>query len=132
MAAKSWAACLDDLKPYIYKINTPDASGTGFQITFAPTEKLVGIATALHVVWHAHNWEEPIKLVHHGTGKSIIVRAPERVIFTYPDKDLAFILLVADPLPVNDGDLSLIAPDMRTRQGVHMGIMINVNTAVRA
>lgn len=118
---KSWASCLNVLKPYVYKIYTPHGSGTGFQLSYARNKQLIGIATALHVVDHAHDWEEPIKLVHHKSGETVILRKPDRVIFTYPDKDLAFILLNVGELPANEEDLSMIEPDKHLKQGVHMG-----------
>ena len=93
MADKAWSTCLDTLKPYVYRIFTPDGSVTGFQINYANKNKFLGIATALHVVRHADNWEEPIKLVHYKSGESRILRKRDRVIYAYPDKDLAFILL---------------------------------------
>lgn len=119
--AKTWAGCLDLIKPYVYKIYTPNGSGTGFQLSYARNKEFIGIATALHVIDHAHDWEEPIKLLHHKTGKTTIVREPDRVIFTYPDKDLAFILLNIGDLPVNTTDLLMIEPNKRIKQGVHMG-----------
>lgn len=121
MADKSWAACLNVIKPYVYKIFTPHGSGTGFQLSYAQNKQLVGIATAWHVVDHAHNWEEPIKLVHYKTDDTRIIRAADRVIFAYPETDLAFILLTVGDLPVNTKDLEMIAPGRRVKQGVHMG-----------
>ncbi len=119
--AKSWAECLNELKPYVYKIYTPHGSGTGFQLAYAQNKQFIGIATALHVVDHAHDWEEPIKLVHHLSNTTTILREADRVIYTYPGKDLAFILLSVGDLPVNENDLSMIEPDMHLKQGVHMG-----------
>lgn len=118
---KSWATCLDVLKPYVYKIFTPHGSGTGFQLSYAKNKQFIGIATALHVIDHAHDWEEPIKLVHYKSGKTVILREADRVIYTYPDKDLAFILLNVGELPVNKDDLSMIEADKHLAQGVHMG-----------
>ena len=121
MAEKSWQECLDQIKPYVYKIFTPQGSGTGFQLSYAHNKQFIGIATALHVIDHAHEWEEPIKLVHHKTGYTQIVREPDRVIFTYPDKDLAFILLNIGNLPANKKDLPMLGEGKRVKQGVHMG-----------
>ncbi len=112
---------MEHIKPYVYKIYTPRGTGTGFQLSYAQNKQFIGIATALHVIDHAHDWEEPIKLVHHQSGATTILREAERVIFSYRDKDLAFILLNVGDLPVNTTDLSMIPPDKRLKQGVHMG-----------
>ncbi len=119
--AKTWATCLEQIKPYVYKIYTPHGSGTGFQLVYAKNKQFIGIATALHVIEHAHDWEEPIKVTHHESGTTTIIREADRVIFTYQDKDLAFILLNVGDLPANTTDLSMIDPTQRKKQGVHMG-----------
>ena len=119
--AKSWATCLELIKPYVYKIFTPQGSGTGFQISYAKNKQFIGISTALHVIDHAHDWEEPIKVSHYASGNTAIIREADRVVFAYPDKDLAFLLFNVGELPANKTDLDMIAPDKRLKQGVHMG-----------
>ncbi len=118
---KTWAECLAVIKPYVYKIFTPYVSGTGFQLSYAQNKQLIGIATALHVIEHAREWEEPIKLVHYQTGKTITIHEANRAIFTHQDRDLAFILLNVGDLPVKKADLSIMRPDKRVKQGVQMG-----------
>lgn len=59
----TWAGALDKIKSYIFRISTPDGHGSGFQIYNSGKRCL--IATALHVVKHAFDWDEPIKIKHH-------------------------------------------------------------------
>ena len=76
-----WAQALDHIRPYVFKISTPRGSGTGFQISYSSNKSLCGVATALHVIEKSHEWEEPIKLSHHKSGKSTTLRHNDRVIF---------------------------------------------------
>ena len=115
-----WAVALRHIKPYVFKITTPSGSGTGFQISYSAKKSLCGIATALHVVDHSHEWEEPIKITHHESGKSVTLRHDARAVFTYPDKDLAFILFSKGDIPAQTSLLSLMAEKKNLRQGVQM------------
>ena len=91
MSYLKWAGAVDHLGPYIFRILTKRATGTGFLIS--RSGEVCGIATALHVVEHSYDWEEPIKIVHYTTNKQIILRKPDdRVIFPYLKQDLSFIL----------------------------------------
>lgn len=116
-----WAQALDHIKPYVFKITTPRGSGTGFQISYSSKKSLCGVATAFHVIEHAYEWEEPIKLLHHESGKSVALHHNDKVVFTYPDKDLAFILFYKGEMPIKTSPLSLMAEKKHLRQGVQMG-----------
>lgn len=114
-----WFEPLKDIIPYIFRISTPNGSGTGFQILYSKNMKFCGIATALHVIRHAHEWEEIIKVTHHKSNKTVILKRKEdRFIFPYPERDLAFILFPKGDLPVEENDLQLINPKTSLRQGV--------------
>ena len=52
------------------------------------------VATAEHVIDHADNWKQPIKLVHHETGEHIFLKEDDRVIYRDGDKDSAVILFL--------------------------------------
>ncbi len=92
----SWQGALKLLNSRIFKIRTPRGHGTGFHVgNFGVSNGLCAVATAFHVIEEAEDWDEPIKLVHHETGKTILLKEQggiKRVIFTYPDSDLAIIV----------------------------------------
>ncbi len=98
----TWHLGLSLFKNRVFKIRTTKGWGTGFLISNYDNGDLCAIATAYHVINVAHDWGEPIKLIHEGTGKEIYLKKEEdRAILLYPTKDLAVILF---KLP-NDLDL---------------------------
>ncbi|MBI4120841.1 MAG: trypsin-like peptidase domain-containing protein [Parcubacteria group bacterium] len=119
--AKNWHTALNELNPFIFRVLTPGGWGTGFQVLYPNDRDLCGIATAYHVIDHAEEWEEPIKIVHHTSGKSALLKEKDRVIFTYPLNDLAFILFSKKLLPLEEGEPRLIDPQKVLKQGVETG-----------
>ncbi|MBS0152813.1 MAG: hypothetical protein JSR31_17950 [Nitrospira sp.] len=53
-----WFAAFEEVEPYVVKITTPQASGTGFLIATTKGNSLLGIATAAHVIDVPHYWEQ--------------------------------------------------------------------------
>lgn len=107
MAEMKWSEAVELLQLHVVRIATPQATGTGFLISNARNNAVCGIATAAHVVDHAHYWEEPIRVEHVMSGKSVVVRRDDRAVFIDSTKDTAALLLnrgdipfPADPLPL--------------------------------
>jgi len=121
MTNSQWYTPIEKLKPFVYKISTPQVGGTGFQMMYSKSKKFCGIATAYHVIAHAHEWEEPIKITHFNSQKTLILKTPDRVIIPYPDKDLAFILFPKNDLPVNQDVPEIVPPQKTLKQGVEIG-----------
>jgi len=119
----SWFEALDNIKPYIFKIATPNGTGTGFQISYSPIQQLCGIATAYHVIAHAFEWEEPIKVTLHETNQYLVLKpTPDsRIIIPYPEKDLAFILFDKQGLNLNTNTPNLVPPQSSLKPGVEIG-----------
>lgn len=115
MPEQPWHTILDSMRPYVFKILTPNGSGTGFQI-FSNQNGLCGIATAYHVIDHADEWHEPIKLLHFDSKKTVLIKNDERVIYSYKDKDLAFIVFNRGDLPLKD-DPPLLDSNRYLKQG---------------
>jgi hypothetical protein len=114
-----WADALVKLEEYIFKIHTPTGTGTGFLISL--TDKICGIATALHVVGHEYEWEEPIKIEHYKTGEKLLIKEPNRAIWVYPEKDIAVILFSPGELKLPTEMLDMAPSDKYVRQGAQMG-----------
>jgi len=119
MADVTWAKALEKLEEYIFKMLTPTGVGTGFLISLSGN--ICGIATAFHVVEHEYDWEEPIKIQHYRTGKQVLLRKPDRVIFPYSNQDLAFILFPQGEFELPTKMLKMKPSDKYVRQGVQMG-----------
>ena len=120
MLDKPWFTKLKSITPYIFKIATPGGSGTGFQLFFN-NRGICGIATAYHVIDHAYEWEEAIRVTHHESQKSKVLKVESRVIWAYPDKDLAFIIFGKEALPIAETPPKLIDPKTTLKQGVEIG-----------
>jgi len=111
MAGSIWAAAVETLAPHVVRISTPRGFGTGFLISNGKNNSICGIATAAHVVDHAHFWEEPIRIDHLSSEESVVLRRGDRAILLDRTRDTAAILfdrgdipLPADPLPLAPKD----------------------------
>jgi hypothetical protein len=121
MSQNNWYTKLNLIRSYIFKISTPQGSGTGFQI-FTNNNDMCGVATAYHVIAHAYEWEEPIKITHFESGMSRLLKVSDiRIIFVYPEKDLAFIIFPKNDMPLKTDALKLIDSKTTLNQGVEIG-----------
>lgn len=116
-----WATALELVQKYAFKIATPGGSGTGFLLTAPNSQGFCGVATAHHVVGHAHQWEEPIKLIHTETGMETILHAPERYVFLNPKQDLAVIVFQNEDFDLPCDDPTLFPEDKHIKAGIQIG-----------
>ena len=89
----SWHKQQDSLQPYLIRIETQGGSGTGFHFAYNPDESLAAIATAAHAENDAHEWKQPIKLIHHATGEVAFVTEDMRAVLVDNQLDSATILI---------------------------------------
>jgi hypothetical protein len=78
------------MKPYIAKIETQAGSGTGFLCFYNFNKTWCGVATALHVVSHADEWRQPIKIIT--LSDNIFLTETDRVIISNWRTDSAIIM----------------------------------------
>lgn len=112
MPMSNWDVLYKKVIPYIVRIETPQGSGsfgTGFLFAYNRNKRMVGFATAAHVIQHADAWRLPIKLTHHVSGEELFLTANDRVIELDTARDSASILtstpgdyLPKDALPMMD------------------------------
>jgi hypothetical protein len=121
MADLQWHEAVDLIAPHIVRIATPRGSGTGFLVSHGKTNTICGIATAAHVVDHAHYWEEPIRLEHTLTGTSLVIRPAQRAVFLDPKRDTAAILFDKAHLPLPTETLGLAPDKMYLKTGNELG-----------
>ena len=118
----NWLSCVEAVRPYIVSIETPELSGTGFLFTYNKSKTVAGFATAAHIVDHADDWKQPIKLIHFDTKKELFVTDEERVIFLDRSRDSASIMLFSDfDIGLPQDTLPLIDPKKFLRIGVEVG-----------
>jgi hypothetical protein len=116
MTNLTWYKAVDDIKAHVVRISTPRGTGTGFLLSHDQQKHFCAIATAAHVVDHAHYWEDPIRVEHIESDSSALIRVGERAIFLHDD-DTAAIVLVKDKLPLPDAPLPMIEEGQYLRVG---------------
>ncbi len=121
MPELTWSQAVEIIAPHVMRIATPQGSGTGFLISNGHNNAVCGIATAAHVVDHAHYWEEPIRIDHVSSGKSVVVRRQERAVFLDEGRDTAAILFNRGDLPIPTDPLPLAPKDMFLKVGNKIG-----------
>lgn len=116
-----WNAVVARVTPYIVRIDTPDGHGTGFMCFYNPNKTMVGIATASHVVSHADEWQQPIRLLHFPSEKNILLKEGDRVIFDNRDTDSAVILVPVKLLEFPAEPIKLLPPTVPLNVGTEVG-----------
>jgi hypothetical protein len=115
-----WASALETVKGYTFKISTPNSMGTGFLITKSFND-ILAVATAYHVISHAYEWEDPIKLLHSATNKQIVLKSPDRFIFVKKQRDVAVIMFQKEDLKIAKKILTISPEGKFLRPGIQIG-----------
>lgn len=123
--AMHWNEVVEKVTPHVLKIETPQGHGTGFLCLYNYDKTFVGIATAHHVIDHAHRWLTPIRVTQYPSGKSAVIGADaSRAIWTSPQNDSALILAnkaALSNLVIPDNPLPLFPVDKRLAIGNEIG-----------
>jgi len=116
-----WHEAIEQLSPYVVRISTPQGSGTGWLVSRSRTTDLCGIATAAHVIDHAHYWDAPIRVVHPTSGTTLLLRPAHRAVHLSAELDSAAIVFQPGDMPLPATPPSLIEKDKFIRPGVEIG-----------
>jgi len=116
-----WHEAAEWVIPFVVKISTPNASGTGFLVSHSAVGPICGIATAAHVVSHPHYWEQPIRIEHYQSGKVIVLRNADRAILIEESNDTAAILFQKGELPLPETPPELLTEGFTAKAGVEVG-----------
>jgi hypothetical protein len=116
-----WHEGIEQIQDHLLHISTPRGSGTGWLVSVSTTTQLCAIATAAHVVDYAHYWEEPIRILHPRSGKSVLLRAPDRAIVLENNIDSAALVIDRGDLPLPTTTLSLMRKGYHMKPGVEIG-----------
>ncbi len=116
-----WHQIVKIIAPYIVKIETPRGHGTGFLCLYNEAKTLCGIATAHHVVEYADDWQQPIRIRHHESDKTVLLKEHERVVFGDRATDSAVILFGSNVLDLPEDLIPLLPSDKFLKVGVEVG-----------
>ncbi len=94
-------------------------SGSG--VALANDAQLLGIATAAHVIDFPHYWEQPIRVQHFASEKTVFLNEADRLIDVNYDTDTGSIVLPRQDLPLPDSPLPIISEDKHLKVGVEVG-----------
>ena len=104
----SWDEAIKTISPHVVKIESPTGYGTGFLAFYNFDHAWCGIATAAHVVSHADEWQEPIRIKGDATGAPRFLKADERVIYIDYLNDSAVILFLKGELKLPESPITLM------------------------
>ena len=116
-----WHEAIDAVGPHIVRLKTSIGSGTGFLVSTSQTTGLVAVATAAHVVAHAHYWEQPIRVEHETSGKSLLLRPGDRAIKIHEHYDTSAIVFHTGEIKFPGEPRELFKKDHYLKPGVEIG-----------
>lgn len=117
----NWDHTIETVRPHVVKIETPSGYGTGFLTLYNADKSCCGIATAAHVVSHADEWQQPIKVHHQGSENPLYLTAKERIIFLDRPNDSAIIICLKGELKFPETPIVLLPLDQPCRIGLDVG-----------
>jgi hypothetical protein len=117
----SWQGAVEQIRPYVVRVATPEHSGSGFLFAFAAEGGICGIATAAHAVQSASLWEQPIRIEHTASGTERLLRPGERTIVVDVDTDTAAIVFLREDLALPNELLPTTPETTNYRTGVEIG-----------
>lgn len=117
----TWYEANSLVKSFIVKISTPIVTGTGFLFAYSGDNAFCGIATASHVVNHAHQWQQPIRIHHYSSKKEIFLKEEDRAIFLDQKLDTAAIIFIKPSIQLPKVLLPLARKGYHLNQGVEIG-----------
>jgi hypothetical protein len=116
-----WFEAVDILRPHVVRISTPQGHGTGFLVAHASVRDVCAIATAAHVVDHAHYWEQPIRITSVASGRTVLIRPADRAVFLDEGRDTAAVLFETGELGLPNSPIELINEGSVLRIGNTIG-----------
>lgn len=116
-----WNVVIETLEPHVVRIMTPRGSGTGFLVSASADGSMCAIATAAHVVADSHYWEQPIRLTHQQSGKTVLLRSADRAIFLEEANDTAAVIFSRGDFPLPTRPLELAPEGKSLKFGNEIG-----------
>ena len=116
-----WHEAIEAVAPHIVRLKTSISSGTGFLVSTSQTTDLVAVATAAHVVAHAHYWEQPIRVEHVTSDKNLLLRPRDRSINIHEHSDTSAIVFHTGEIEFPGEPLKLLEEAHYLKPGVEIG-----------
>jgi len=104
----NWDAAIKIVSPHVVKISTPTGYGTGFLAFYNHDRTWCGIATAAHVVSHADEWQQPIRVENEATRTAVFLKEDDRVILLDYRTDSAIVLFLKGDLELPQSAIAML------------------------
>lgn len=118
----NWNSIVEKITPHVVKIETQSGHGTGFLCLFNQDKSIFGIATAYHVVSHANEWKQPIRLRHYPSASELYLTDTERAVLFDYESDSAVILSTATgDLKIPEDSIPLLPNEVNLAIGAEVG-----------
>jgi hypothetical protein len=117
----AWHVTYQEIRPYVVRIETINGIGTGFLFAYNRDHSIAAIATASHVIDTAVNWQQPIKVWHPNSDKTLYLEKKDRATLLNPDRDAAAVILPAGSFKFPEKALPLQDPTKIRKIGVGVG-----------
>lgn len=104
----NWEKQIAAVSPHVVKITHPGGWGTGFLAFYNHDKTWCGIATAAHVVAHADEWQQPIRITHEASGTTEFYSTDGRVIFVNRANDSAIVFCLKRQLGLPEIPITLL------------------------
>lgn len=117
----NWDQIVNKVTPYIVKIETPMGHGTGFLCLYNESKSMCGIATAMHVVSYANDWQQPIRIRQTESGEVVLLQEADRVIAMDWKTDSAVIIFSTGGLTLPEEVMPLLPTGSPISIGVEVG-----------
>jgi hypothetical protein len=116
----SWDEAVRTVTPHVVKIETPDGYGTGFLAFWNHDRSWCGIATSAHVVKHADDWQQPIKIWGQDQ-PALLLQGSDRIILLDGSTDSAVVLFSKRELQLPEAAITLLPVSEPCGIGVDVG-----------
>ena len=116
--ASKWVKIVNAVKESVVLVETPTKRGTGFVIPPPHGITHQTVITAYHVIDHALDWKEPIRITHFPSGKQALLDVDSRAMNQNPNRDMALIHFSADDLPLPKSKIEMVPIKNRLNDGV--------------
>lgn len=117
----NWDKIVKRITPHIVKIETQSGYGTGFLSLYNENKILCGVATSMHVVSHADEWQQPIRIRHYFSGVTDFLEESNCIIFKNQDTDSAVIYFRKAGFPLPEDPIPVLPSDSIIDIGVEVG-----------
>lgn len=115
----NWEQAIAEVTTHVVRIETPTSAGTGFLAFYNADSSWCAIATAAHVVKHADDWQQPIKIKNQHGSTTLLPNS--RAIYLDPARDSAVIIFFKGSLQLPQIPITMRPMDSPCNMGATIG-----------